>query len=115
MLHDTLDLTRCAEILGHDDHAVIMPDNTRTGYDGHAVSDLMAIGCGPAMSRYADCLHSIEGYIAAGKIFHPETVLGDYLRSQQIAIRTAGFRIDIRQLGQRLSDTEYISDFGTWA
>lgn len=114
MLHNTLDLGRCAEILGHNDRALIMPDNTRAGY-GHAVSDLMAIGRGAVMSCYADCLHSIEGYIAAGKIFHPETILGDYLKSQQIAIRTAGFRIDIRQLGQRVSATEYISDFGTWA
>jgi hypothetical protein len=114
MLHNTLDLARCAEILGHDDRAVIMPDNTRAGY-GHAVSDLMAVGRGAAMSCYADCLHSIEQYIAQGKIFHPETILGDYLKSQQMGIRTAGFRIDIRQLGQRISETEYISDFGSWA
>jgi hypothetical protein len=114
MLHDTLDLTRCAEMLGVDDRAVIMPDNTRAGY-GHAVSDLMAVGRGAPMSCYADCLHSIEQYIAQGKIFHPETILGDYLKSQQMGIRTAGFRIDIRQLGQRISETEYISDFGSWA
>jgi hypothetical protein len=114
MLHDNLDLTRCAHMLGGSPRAVIMPDNTRAGY-GHAVSDLMALGTGTAMATYAGCYHHIEHYVAQGKIFHPETILGDYLKQMGMQIRTAGFRVDIRRLGRQVNATEYISDFGRWA
>jgi hypothetical protein len=114
MLHDTLDLVHCARILNASPNAVIMPNNTRAGY-GYAVSDLMALGTGTAMATYAGCYHYIEHYVAQGKIFHPETILGDYLKHKGITIQTAGFNIDIRQLGQRISANQYISDFGRWA
>jgi hypothetical protein len=114
MLHDTLDLVHCARILNASPNAVIMPNNTRAGY-GYAVSDLMALGTGTAMATYAGCYHYIEHYVAQGKIFHPETILGDYLKHKGIKIQTAGFNVDIRQLGQRISANQYISDFGRWA
>lgn len=113
LAYSNIDLASAAEI-SKNPGCIIMPDNTRAGY-GYAVSDLMALGGSKAMAQYADCINSVNEYIEHGGIFHPETILGWYLRKTNMSIQTMGIRIDIRQLGQRLSETAYISDFGRWA
>lgn len=109
-----IDLSLAADIVNSRPNQLIMPNNTRAGY-GYAVSDLMAMGSSDSMRVYADCYDHLADYMKEGRIFHPETILGWYLQRQQIEIQTMGIRIDIRQLGQRLSETAYISDFGRWA
>lgn len=112
MAYSDIDLGHAARI-SQDQNCIIMPDNTRAGY-GYAISDLMALGGSSAMTQYANCYDHVSEYMEHGRIFHPETILGWYLQKQNIRIQNMGIRIDIRQLGQRISETAYISDFGRW-
>ena len=51
-----------------------------------AQTDWYALGGNSSMDRYADAERCIEELVKAGTLFHPETLLGKYLKAQKLRI-----------------------------
>lgn len=109
-----IDLGQCWNTLAQSEHSVIMPDNYRSAY-GQGVTDLLLIAGPKTMARVSHCYDLIPYMLAQGAEFHPEQLLEYYLTMTNIKILSAGLRIDLRLLGQRVTDQHYQSLFGRWA
>ena len=52
----------------------------------HAQTDWYALGGNSSMDCYADAENYLEELVKAGTLFHPETLLGNYLKAQRLRI-----------------------------
>lgn len=114
MLQADLDLGHIKHHVDKDAKLISMPDNSRCGY-GVAVSDMIAISSSKNIDAYCDLYNQAAALHDSGVIFHPETLLGNYLNHNSFTHYGLGYNISIRSLGTRISVQEYISDFGSWA
>lgn len=111
--YSEIDLGHCWNLLSASEHSVIMPDNYRSEY-GQGVSDILLIAGPKAMARISHCYDLIPYMLKEGAEFHPEELLKYYLTMTNLRILSAGIRIDLRLLGQRVTDQHYHSLFGRW-
>ena len=79
-------------------NTIYMPDNGWWGAYEFACNDQIAISDPNSMNIYSTTVHHIHKYNSQGVIFHPETLLGYHLVSNNINMKRGGYEVTLRTL-----------------
>ena len=108
----TIDLSIVHDTLSRNQRSIIVPDNHHYGY-GRRINDWTAFAKPEVMQVYCDTISYVPTFQTNGFMYHPETMLAEFMHMNNINVICGGFDVNLRHLGSY--NPAYYSKFGRWA